>query len=365
VTARRWWFGLGVAATIAVGLIAGLLGIMSGFYNIGASVPHFQITALILKLVLRRSVDTHSAGIVVPVLDDSGLIRLGGAHYASGCEPCHAGPGVRRDEAVAGMYPNPPVLADGLGDWEARELFWIVRHGLKYSGMPHWLGKSRGDEVWAVTAFLLQLPQLTPAAYREMTGRATLFGMPADELGGCQGCHGDADRTPVHDLAPALNGQSAPYLLRALEEYASGARESGMMRVAAAGVSDEERRRLAEAFAAMPASVDRREPADSGLVAAGKEIATQGIPRQNVPPCLGCHSETSSAQIPRLAGLSAGYIENQLRLFREGVRGNTAYGAIMRRLASRFDELQTRQVAAYFASASRATARQPEDGAGL
>lgn len=347
---RRRGFALGVGVALAGAAALGVAIVLSGAYNVAASVEHIPITDRLLKLVLRRSVDTHSAGIEVPGLDDPGLARLGARHFAAGCEPCHAGPGIAQSPVAAAMYPAPPALGDRVADWEAKELFWIVRHGFKFTGMPQWPGAGRDDEVWPVVAFLRRLPGMSPGEYAELTGREGAQTAAA----GCALCHGDAGQAPVADPAPALQGQNQAYLLRALEEYASGTRQSGMMEAIAAGLSPGERERLAHNFAAMPppATGDAAQR-DLEAVERGAAIAAEGVVRQNVPPCLVCHSGRTSPQFPRLEGLSAGYVGSQLRLFRDGVRGGTPYGSIMAPIAGRLTDRQIEDAAAYFASGGR------------
>lgn len=349
---RRRALALGVGVTLAGAAVLGTVFVLSGVYNVAASVEHIPITDRLLKLVLRRSVDTHSAGIEVPELDDPGLARLGARHFAAGCEPCHAGPGLRQSPVAAAMYPAPPALDDRVADWESEELFWIVRHGFKFTGMPQWPGDGRDDEVWPVVAFLRRLPGMSPSEYAELTGREIAGDSAA--AAGCALCHGDAGQAPVADPAPALQGQNQAYLLRALEEYAADTRQSGMMEAIAAGLSPGERERLARDFAAMPppagGDAERQDP---GAVERGATIAAEGVARQNVPPCLACHSGRKSPQFPRLEGLSPGYIGNQLRLFRDRVRGGTPYGSIMAPIAGRLTDRQIDDVAAYFASRGR------------
>lgn len=358
--ARRRALAFGVLIAVTGALALGAVLVLSGVYNVGASARHFALTDRLLKLVLRRSVDTHSAGIEAPDLEDPGLVRLGARHFAAGCEPCHAGPGIRQSPVAAAMVPAPPPLGDQVSGWEARELFWIVRHGFKFTGMPQWPGDGRDDEVWPVVAFLRRLPGMAPGDYAELTGRETAdvpFGFEGGRpvAAGCALCHGDADQAPVADPAPALQGQNAAYLRRALEEYAGGARQSGMMEAVAAALSPSERDKLAGEFAAMPPPAGGHDgQRDPGPVATGAAIASGGVPARNIPPCLACHSGRRSPQFPRLEGLSAGYIGSQLRLFRDGVRGGTPYGSIMAPIAARLTDREIEDLAAFFASRDRA-----------
>src|SRR3546814_5639660 len=77
-----------------------------------------------------------------------------------------------------GTNPAPPELSETVHKWTPAELFWIVKYGLKMTGMPAWGPTHRDDELWAITAFLLRLPELSPEEYRSMTkaGDATSDG---------------------------------------------------------------------------------------------------------------------------------------------------------------------------------------------
>ena len=49
--------------------------------------------------------------------------------------------------------------------------FWIIKHGIKASGMPAW-GPTHSDErIWKMVAFLQSLPSLTPDQYQILTAR--------------------------------------------------------------------------------------------------------------------------------------------------------------------------------------------------
>jgi cytochrome c553 len=356
---RRGLFWLAAfAAVVVVGLA---LFVASGVYNVAASVPHFQITDRFIKFALRRSIATHSTGIDVPDLSDEGLVRLGAVHFRVGCAPCHGSGADDQNPVVTKMLPSPPPLRNAARDWETEELFWIVRHGLKFTGMPAWAGRDRDDEVWALVAYLEHLPELEEEEPAVLTGGSGQTGSqrsPALQIGAtsasgfelCASCHGDAERRPVSPLVPALQGQSAAYLHRAMQEYREGLRESGMMEPIAAAPNREQVERIADRYADMP-RLSSPPSTDTAAVERGREIAETGSAAGGIPPCLSCHSDAASARFPRLAGLSQTYIANQLDLFRKGVREQTAYGAIMATIARRLSQEQIDDVAAYFAQA--------------
>src|SRR3546814_12628377 len=66
-------------------------------------------------------------------------------------------------ELSKGLYPAPPNLTQH--EVDATVAFWVIKHGVKKSGMPAW-GKSMSDEyIWNMAAFLQQLPDLDDDKY--------------------------------------------------------------------------------------------------------------------------------------------------------------------------------------------------------
>jgi cytochrome c553 len=347
-----------VAGIVLVG--AGLAGaglfVTSGLYNVSAARDHIDLTTWILDLVRRRSVSTHALGVEVPRLDGPGMVSLGARYYEFGCAPCHGAPGRPPSPVRAAMLPSPPGLSQAARDWSDAELFWIVRNGQKYTGMPSWIAPEREDEVWPVVAFLKRLPRLDEAAYAELASRqprdeesSRFLDHPVAGLGLCASCHGPPDGLPIDDRVPWLGGQHPAYLARALHDYASGRRESGMMQLFAANLTDDEIATLASAYAAgNPPAIAGS--SDSGNVAAGAAIYEQGIQGQGVPACISCHAEPKAARYPRIAGQSSAYIRQQLANWRNGLRRSGAYAPIMAKVAERLTPEQAADVAAYVAT---------------
>jgi len=165
--------GVGTGAII-VGGIAAL--IYSGAYNVAASEPHWSPTIRLLEVARRQSVRAHAATIQPPAdLGESERVVAGTAHYAEHCATCHAGPGVEADDMAEGMYPKPPALTDVSKRFSPGELFWILKNGIKMTGMPAW-GDHSDDELWSMVAFLDQLPGMTPEAYRDLRAAAEAAG---------------------------------------------------------------------------------------------------------------------------------------------------------------------------------------------
>jgi mono/diheme cytochrome c family protein len=79
-----------------------------------------------------------------------------------------------------GMYPAPPDLASGnlFREMGPAEIFWVIKNGLKMTGMPAFGVNHEDDELWGIVAFLEGLPKMTPQEYTSM---AEAFGGSEEE----------------------------------------------------------------------------------------------------------------------------------------------------------------------------------------
>jgi len=358
------------ALFIVLSGVGGLLFAWSGIYNVGATNGHWKITNWFLHFGLRNSVETHAMFIKAPPLDEPAMVRLGLAHYQGGCAPCHGAPGYAGSPVPDHILPSPPWMPEAADHWTDEHLFWIVRHGLKYAGMPGWPADGRDDEVWSVVAALRQLPHLSAPEYRRLalgesedpigitdeTARAIVMSGPAGEgLAACARCHGM--NGAADGLIPRLAGQKREYLEETLHAYARGTRASGFMRPVAAELNDEEIAELAAYYAARTDIPYESLPAtpDPQVVDRGRTLATNGDLQSNVPACAACHgasglAETNHPIYPILAGQEPAYLERQLRLWRDGARGGGLAAHIMTKAAEGLTDDQITALALYYAS---------------
>ena len=168
VVSRRTFYGLTAALVVAVLLAIGF--IWSGLYNIAADDPHTKPVFTVLQELRENSIRVRSADVKVPNLDDEQLVLKGAGQYAAMCTGCHLAPGMEHSELRDGLYPLPPILYRERVDPKAA--FWIIKHGIKMSGMPAW-GRTHDDPtIWSMVAFLRKLPDLSPAQYRAIVAKA-------------------------------------------------------------------------------------------------------------------------------------------------------------------------------------------------
>lgn len=336
--------GIAIAALGALGLLVAT----SGVVPIRASSGHWAVTEWLLSFAMRRSIVTHTIGVAQPRLDAPGLVRKGAGHYELACVACHGSPSQPLSRLMRSMTPAPPFLPQTVSRWDAAALFYIVKHGIKFTAMPAWPTQQRDDEVWAMVAFLRALPSLNAEAYQRLV--STAGDTTVHRCGRCHGADGQGLRAAA---LPRLAGQSPSYLAASLAAFSRKERYSGIMELVAAKLSPEEMRELGRYYGGMEAP--RSAPAEEAtlVIERGAAIARRGIPAQRVPSCIPCHGPGAVPRnplYPDLAGQHADYLVLQLELFKERRRGGTAYAPLMQLVVNGLAPEQMHDVAMYYAS---------------
>jgi cytochrome c553 len=161
---------LGIVLTLLCGAAAWLVVAYGGFYNVAASDPHADAVRWTLDTTMRRSVSRQAGDMRMPVSVPQDVLEEGARQYAGACAQCHGAPGEEAEDWAEGMRPEPPALTEAAVEWSPEEVAWIVENGIKLSGMPAFGGYLSADDIVAVAAFVRELPSLSAANYRTMTG---------------------------------------------------------------------------------------------------------------------------------------------------------------------------------------------------
>jgi mono/diheme cytochrome c family protein len=167
---RKWLFFLcgAVAALAAIGAAGAAYVRWTGLDS--RSRPG-AAEARLARLTRRLAVPAAARERRNPVPASPEALAEGMAHFADHCASCHGNDGSGGTEMGRGLYPKAPdmrgaptqAMSDG-------ELFHVIEHGIRFTGMPAWsTGTAAGEAAtWQLVLFIRHLPGLTAAEIEKM-----------------------------------------------------------------------------------------------------------------------------------------------------------------------------------------------------
>ena len=177
---------IGIAIGILALPLAATLVVWTGSFDMSATRPPTKLEQLVGGALADRAVARRAPRGKNPVPLTREVLSAGLAHYREDCVVCHGAPGIPSGEAGKGLNPPAPDLASADSQESSDgELYQVIAHGIRMTGMPAWLPTHTEREIWELVAFVRHLPQITPGEKRELaTGQES---MPRDASSATRG----------------------------------------------------------------------------------------------------------------------------------------------------------------------------------
>ena len=163
----------GALVTLVILAIAGVIGayVFVKATGLSARATPGRMETAVARLLRAMAVPAAYGDLANPVLSNEESIRNGMTHFGDHCAACHANDGSGNVEMGKGMFPPAPDMrADATQELSDGALFYIIEHGVRFTGMPAWgTGSMEGEESsWHLVNFIRHLPKLTPEELAEM-----------------------------------------------------------------------------------------------------------------------------------------------------------------------------------------------------
>jgi len=152
-----------VLSIIAIGAAA----VVVGFTHVELDALHepgpleTALATNIKNILIARS---SRYGIPPAPADLKASVKEGETVYGTDCSMCHGMDGRTPTDTGRWMYPRAADLTSPVvQNYSDRELFWIIKNGIRLTGMPAF-GKVESDEhVWNLVNYVRTLPGSTAA----------------------------------------------------------------------------------------------------------------------------------------------------------------------------------------------------------
>jgi mono/diheme cytochrome c family protein len=155
----------GVLVGLSVVVFLGLFVLAFEFDPNALSEPG-KVETIAATMTLRVLVWQRARSEVVPPApaDRQASIDEGDKLYGIDCGDCHGLDGHTLTDEGRWMYPRAAnLISTQVQKYSDRELFWIVKNGIRFTGMPAFAKVETDEHVWNLIDYLRSIPRSEPA----------------------------------------------------------------------------------------------------------------------------------------------------------------------------------------------------------
>lgn len=150
---------LGIIVTLAISTALAVM--YTGLYNVATDWKDPAWLRWVLVTTRESSIERRAQALQAPAdLCDPQRIARGFGAFRDMCAICHTLPGDDPTPLTRGLNPAPPDLAKGEGHMSETEVFWVIKNGIRMTGMPAWHPSHSEGELWDIVAFIKVLPDM-------------------------------------------------------------------------------------------------------------------------------------------------------------------------------------------------------------
>jgi len=153
-------FFLGFAAGIIAVAVGTFIYLRFGFMDPRADIPVNSLERAIAMPSVDAAVDRHAPEAQNPLPPTEANLMAGMKTYQTNCSACHGDIGHRHGVLADSLYPRAPQFLEDAPDMPENQNFYIIRHGIRLTGMPAWGQSLSEPSMWQVTTFLSHMSKL-------------------------------------------------------------------------------------------------------------------------------------------------------------------------------------------------------------
>ncbi len=164
---------LGAVLTLALLSLSALAVTRLGLMPVSADGTHSRLEAQIMPVVLNAAIVRHASGETNPMPLNEDNLKAGVDTYKTMCARCHSTPDGNASVYGQSFYPPAPQLPKKMAQYTDSQLFWLIKHGIRNTGMPAWGGMLSDEEIWQLVSLLKNSQDLPPTVEAEWSAPKT------------------------------------------------------------------------------------------------------------------------------------------------------------------------------------------------
>ncbi|MGA8645266.1 MAG: cytochrome c [Candidatus Sulfotelmatobacter sp.] len=156
-------FILGVIVTLLVLILGGLGFAALGYIPTYANVAPPRWEHHLANAAVDASMERHAPHVANPLPPSDQNLEDGMKLYTMNCALCHGGFDRKPASLANSLYPPPPNLVSDPPDDPEWHVFYCIRTGIRYTGMPSWQKTLSEQDMWKITSLLSHMDKLPPS----------------------------------------------------------------------------------------------------------------------------------------------------------------------------------------------------------
>jgi thiosulfate dehydrogenase len=161
-------FLFGIVLTLVALILVGMWCLWRGCVDFSADYQPSFLERKLATAAVDASTDRHAPNVKNPISPTEENLVAGAKIYLNHCAGCHGLPSNADSQFARSFNPTVPGFFKEAPDMPENQNFFIIEHGIRWTGMPAWNKTLNDAEAWQVVTFLSRIPQLPPAALKEL-----------------------------------------------------------------------------------------------------------------------------------------------------------------------------------------------------
>jgi thiosulfate dehydrogenase len=147
-------FFLGVIFAAVVLAAGGFAYLWLGLADVRSDEPSSQLENYVIGTAVHASIRRNAPELRSPVPPTDVNLITGGRMYMEQCARCHGAPGAEQKDSSA------PPLHRLETEFTESQIFWIAKHGIRWTGMPANDLQDSDEELWALAGYIKRMNRL-------------------------------------------------------------------------------------------------------------------------------------------------------------------------------------------------------------
>jgi mono/diheme cytochrome c family protein len=156
-------FIFGIVVMVFIGVL-GLAFALLGFFSVRADKPPSKLEAVIAGHAMDASVERAAPKMPNPLAADEANLAAGARLYREHCTLCHGDPAHPKSPLADSLNPPAPQFMHDMADMPENQNYYIIQHGIRWTGMPGWQNVLNEQQIWQTVTFLSHMHELPPGA---------------------------------------------------------------------------------------------------------------------------------------------------------------------------------------------------------